>query len=137
MADYDGEDAIYVVTTGDDGLRVVGHAILFVQNADGNWYKTHFTKDKKRNAKVYTSAISEQDMWQYLSSAGVSYIHISGDFSNSYELAQQYSGTNYGGYNLFTNNCLHYVRELLREGSPDNPWFDFWFDGSQISPMRF
>ena len=137
MADYNGEDAIYVVTTGEEGLPIVGHAILFIQDADGNWYKTHFTGPSKADARVCTEPISEQKMWKFLSSAGVSYIYISGDFTGSYELAQQYSGTNYEGYDLFTNNCLHYVKELLRAGSTKYISYHAFFNSRCIIPTQF
>ena len=137
MADHDGEDAVYVVTTGTDGIPVVGHAILFLQDSEGNWYKTHYTGTKKKNAKVHTYKVSESDMQSYFLSKNVKHIYISGDFSDSYELAQSYNGSNYGGYNLFSNNCLHYVKELLKAGSPEKPWFNLAINGREIRPMSF
>ena len=71
MADHDGEDAVYVVTTGTDGIPVVGHAILFLQDSEGNWYKTHYTGTKKKNAKVHTYKVSESDMQSYFLSKNV------------------------------------------------------------------
>lgn len=38
LADYTGEDAIYVAVTDLNGLPVVGHAVLFIQDANGKWY---------------------------------------------------------------------------------------------------
>ena len=137
MSDHDGEDAVYVVTTGRDGIPVVGHAILFLQDSEGNWYKTHYTGTKKKNAKVYTYKVSESDMQSYFLSKHVEHIYISGDFSDSYELAQSYNGSNYGGYNLFSNNCLHYVKELLKNGAPEKSWFDTVINNYEICPMSF
>lgn len=41
---------------------------------------------------------------------------IKGNFARSILYAQGYKNTNYGGYNLFVNNCLHYVKDVLHEG---------------------
>ena len=41
---------------------------------------------------------------------------IKGDFSQSVEMAYNKDGGNYGGYNLVSNNCLHYARDVLRAG---------------------
>jgi len=47
---------------------------------------------------------------------GKNYLLLKGDFTASYELALNYKGTNYGGYNFLTNNCVDYVHELLKAG---------------------
>ena len=139
MADYLGADAIYVVTTGEDGLPLVGHALLYVQNADGSWYMTHFTgpKDDPTKARIELSYVSLENINAYLASDGVNHIYISGDFSASYELAKRYDGTDYGGYCLLTNNCLHYVKELLRKGTPNSMLYSLAFTRLTIVPIVF
>ena len=52
---------------------------------------------------------------------GVQYIAIKGDFSKSVSKAEELGGDKYRyGYFLPTNNCLHYVRNILREGKADD-----------------
>ena len=137
MADYDGRDAIYVVTVGEDGLPVVGHALLYFQDATGIWYVTEYTGSKKSNAKVYIRKTTEEEMQAYISSNGRYAIYIDGDFSACYDLAMEYKDTYYGGYLFFANNCLHYVKELLRAGSPDYLGFLPVINSAEICPMTF
>lgn len=35
-------------------------------------------------------------------------------------MAYEHKGTDYGGYRLLSNNCAHYVEELLSAGQNDN-----------------
>ena len=126
MIDIDGRDAIYVVdTSADEGLPVVGHAIVYIQDDDGNWYKSEYagTFPDKSTAHVRTMLVSAEDINKILNGdAGnnIFYVYISGDFSNSLDKALSYTGTNFSGYNLFFNNCLHYAKEILFEGSFDS-----------------
>ena len=141
LADYTGEDAIYVVilSFGKGGLPVVGHAMLYVQDADGNWYATEYTGplSDPASAKIAIYPRSMEEIKEELSAAKVYYQYIAGDFSASYELALSYEGTNYGGYRVTKNNCLHYVKELLRAGSPKDTWYSSVFNNSMISPVGF
>ena len=44
----------------------------------------------------------------------------------------------YGGYNLFSNNCLHYVKEMLRLGTAYNPLVSYYIKNSfTIIPRDF
>ena len=141
MADFNGEDAIYVVILSFDkgGLPVVGHAMLYVQDADGNWYATEYAGplSDPASAKIAIYPRSMEEIKEELSAAKVYYKYIAGDFSASYALALSYQGTNYGGYRVTKNNCLHYVKELLRAGSPKDTWYSSVFNNSMISPVGF
>ena len=53
---------------------------------------------------------------EYVHVGGVQFVPIKGDFSKSVEMAYNKDGGNYGGYNLVSNNCLHYARDVLRAG---------------------
>ena len=141
MADFNGEDAIYVLVLSKEaeGLPVVGHARLYIQDADGNWYRTEYTGplSDPANAKIVIYPRSMEEIKEELSAAKVYYKYIAGDFSASYALALSYQGTNYGGYRLTKNNCLHYVKELLQAGSPQNAWYRSVFNNHMISPAGF
>lgn len=53
-------------------------------------------------------------------------------------MARQHEGTNYGGYNLFTNNCLHYVNELLSVGTFQNKTMQkFAINSNNIVPHEY
>ena len=124
MADYNGMDAIYVVEYNwfEGGLPIVGHAYLYMQNANGIWYFTEYTGTLPWNAKVYFSKANMSTINKMLNGDSIKdtdYIYIVGDFSNSYKTALDVSinNPNYGGYNLLNNNCSHYVQDLLAKGN--------------------
>ena len=55
FADFGGEDAIYVVDYGiNQGLPVVGHAYVYLQDSAGKWYLTQFAGQfpDKTTAKI-------------------------------------------------------------------------------------
>ena len=60
QADYTGEDAIYVAVTDLNGLPVVGHAVLFIQDANGKWYMTEYAGENKNDASVQISPASDE-----------------------------------------------------------------------------
>ena len=64
---------------------------------------------------------------------------INGDFTNAYNFANKYKGTyELGRYNLFTNNCLHFVKKvLLSEKSLPNHLLNFLKSNTQIIPVLF
>ena len=119
MADYEGRDAVFVVLTNPDerGLPIVGHAALYIQDSEGEWYFTEYTGTfpDKSTAKVYMNAIDFSQVEETLASS--TSVYIEGDFSASVDLAQTYVGENYNGYNLIENNCLDYTCEILSEGT--------------------
>ena len=111
MADWSGTDAIYISkTSGDESLPVVGHAIVYIQDSNGNWYVTQYIGDSKKNAKIKTNLANAEQLEvieQIINGEeipGVRYTYIEGDFSKSVEFANEVNGSNYGRYNLFVNN---------------------------------
>ena len=126
MADYNGCDAIYVIDYEENrGLPVVGHSIVFLQDTDGVWHKTQYAgvfPDKSTaTIELYTADMTEiESMINGDEIENIEYLYISGDFSNSLAYAEKHSGTNYGGYDLLKNNCFHYARDTLLEGTFDD-----------------
>ena len=124
MADYQGDDAIYVVDYGPNGLPIVGHARLYIQDEEGNWQMTQYTGQFPfpwtANITYGTPKGMYKDELDTILSGDpltqAKYTYIEGDFSESCKVADSYKGTDYGGYRLGTNNCLHYVREILTYG---------------------
>ena len=122
MSDCLGKDAIYVVeyVWGEDGLPIVGHASLYIQDADGNWYFTEYGGPRKSEASVrFRSASNDPYLQKMLTGepiSGKEYVYISGDFSKSVVIAEKYRGSDYGGYWLPTNNCTDYVHEVFSGG---------------------
>ena len=115
MADYDGEDAIYVVAREwPAGLPVFGHAVVYLEDDNGQWYKTQFTGSTPWNAtiKVY-DPISDIDLaLQQYNQDKTNVMRISGDFSEVIgEIGNIKENTN--GYCFFGNNCNHYAKKLL------------------------
>lgn len=113
--DYNGNDAIYVVVKDffKIGLPIVGHAQLYYQDKKGKWYLTEFGGDKKRNATIRNIEVSFAKISKLFTSNIYQCTYMSGDFSRIFDYAEEYKNTNYGGYDLFTKNCLHYVHNAL------------------------
>jgi RHS repeat-associated protein len=126
MADYQGQDAIYVVDTSpDDGIPVVGHAILYIQDEEDNWFMTDYSGvfPDKKTARIRYIPVSEEEINRILDGNNgeyIQYAYISGDFTKSADAAKVYSGTDYSGYNLAFNNCMHYAQQMLLKGTFDN-----------------
>ena len=125
-ADYNGKDAIYVVNKNYSNLliQVTGHAILYIQDSNGNWYITQFTGTQKSNATVTIEPVVMEndytlnDILNSKEIQGISYVRIRGNFDRSIAHASdiQENNPNYGGYNLLNNNCLDYVQEIIQRG---------------------
>ena len=64
--------------------------------------------------------------------SGVQYIPLKGDFSESIVLANDYDGSKYGGYDLFTNNCAHYAQEILKAGTSNNSRIEEFLETSNV-----
>ena len=45
------------------------------------------------------------------------YVYLNGNYTKSLEEARKYNLTSYGGYCPVTNNCLHFVRNMLRKAN--------------------
>lgn len=126
-------DAIYVSTYDESGLWYVGHSYLFLKVSYNNWIKTEYNSPDgtKKNARIYIDRnLSSQAVRNVLAQGirdfrttsggmcvdGAEFFPLKGCFQNSISIAEQYEGTNYGGYDVITNNCLTYVRDILKEG---------------------
>jgi hypothetical protein len=71
---------------------------------------------------------------------GVQFVPIKGNFSESIVEAEKYASqkSNYGGYNLINNNCLHYVRDILSLGTASDIEMEKCIEKSiSIIPMNF
>ena len=137
----DDYDAIYVSQYGGDGLQIVGHAYVFLKYIGNIWVKTEFNtpgggniEEAKANAKIYVEKYYTSSEVEYILMQGIRELYMSpgysaglytegseffpikGNFSRSILYAEAYEDTNYGGYNLLINNCLHYVKDVLRTG---------------------
>ena len=145
MYDSSGTDAIYITRTSDyESLPIVGHAIVFIQDADGTWYVTQYIGPSKKEAKVSTELANARELEEIErimnndSISGLQYTYIKGDFSDSVDLAVEYDDSNYGGYCLFANNCLNYAKEILAEGKFDDPIAQVYaVSSSSIVPIAF
>ena len=134
--DSNGMDAVMVTmfALGKGGLPIVGHTALFVQDLNGDWYFTQFTGGPVKegilkfsvSAHIETVDVPQENTFEeFLTNEGYSgykLLYLNGDYSNSLTLAEHYAKSenkDYGGYNLFTNNCAHYIEEILRAGQND------------------
>ena len=159
----DDYDAIYVSLYGDDGLEIVGHSYVFLKSNCNKWIKTEFNtpggeniKEKKANSKIYVDRNLSSETVQYtllkglrelymsegysadLYTDGLEFFPIKGNFAQSIILATNYEGSNYGGYNLLTNNCLHYIKEILKSGFAYDSRIENVLETSQvIEPKGF
>ena len=122
MVDNYGQDAIYVVDyTKTTGLKVLGHAVLCFQDSNGTWFYTEYTGSSKKNAKVYLRLLDSEACKRlfgninthFIATYGTKLIYLPGDYSACYDKANEYYTNGFGNYNLFTNNCLHYVQKVL------------------------
>ena len=123
--DKAGTDAILINDFGEEGMPVVGHARLFIQDEAGNWYFTEFAGRNKDLAEVTTFSVDElNEKYELLQSlikkeqlASQQSVYIEGDFTKSVKFAQKQNGTNFNGYKLITNNCVNYARTVLSKGN--------------------
>ena len=143
FADPMGKDAIYVCRTEyfeDHGLPIVGHGSILIQDDEGNWYHTEYGGKSKSTAMVKLEKL-DASVEEYLAQWDyeISY-YIEGDFSKAYEYAvwvtENYS--DYGGYDLLSNNCLHYVKNVMSHGTFDNYFLGLYVKNSIcIIPSSF
>ena len=140
-ADPSGNDAIYVVDYDyNSGVPVVVHAIVLIEVADGSWYEIEFTGANKKEAQIYIEN-KGNDLDIILTDERYNNrIYIEGDFTKSYEYAVECYNEDkyYGGYNLFGNNCLHFVQSVLREGEANDKVVQEYLQNSKtIIPSVF
>ena len=128
MIDTNGEDAIYVVDFGPYGLPLVGHGYVYIQDEEGNWYKTEFSGQfpHKRTARILfdeVTSVGQEEIDAMIRGEHIQdkvYVYISGDFDESVAYAKKWDKTNYNGYNLIDNNCMDYCQDVLLQGEFDN-----------------
>ena len=136
--DDTGTDAIYVANRND--LWLVGHAYLYIQDEDGEWYRTEFTGKfpfKFTARVVVTGPISYDEIKADISSKEVYDVYLKGNYERSLTKAREYknnSSTNgYNGhYNLLSNNCLDYATDVLSWGTNIYPTVDEFISNSSI-----
>ena len=119
FVDHTGTDAIYVSTT--EKLPVVGHALVYIQDEQGQWYKTQFAGDfdDVRSARVTTEPVSYRDIVGHLKRKKVNFVYLEGDYSRGAEKAKQYAKLNIQynrKYDVLYNNCTDYARDILSYG---------------------
>jgi hypothetical protein len=138
MVDYCGQDAIYLIdTSAEEGLPVVGHAIVYIQDSEGNWYMTDYSGSEKSAASIRFMSVSNEEVGQIVrgeAGGNIQYVYISGDFSQSVTEASRRAGTDFSGYNLIYNNCADYAQLILSKGSFDNQ-FDYLAVSGTGSPI--
>lgn len=120
-------------------MPIVGHAVLLFQNKSGEWWYTEYNAaigfsininsikgikntfsdiiKSKESATIYLEKYYDGMLNRFgKNSIGV---YITGDFSNCYNRAKMLreADANYGGYNLITNNCLHYIIDVAKSAN--------------------
>lgn len=148
-----GTEAILIIDFGEIGLKVFGHALLIINYDDTNYlieigkkdflteeYKvSNSGPDKERIDLFLHAKDGESHILARYGLNGFLKLTINGDFTNAYNFANKYKGTyELGRYNLFTNNCLHFVKKvLLSEKSLPNHLLNFLKSNTQIIPVLF
>ena len=117
LKDPNGTDAIYVVDYKfKRGLPVVGHAILYYQDEQGNWRKTEFRKIDNFKAGVVDEPL-EGDTKRVLETLKkdnkYQYTYLYGDYFKAKEYFDTYKSLYSYNYDLTQNNCLHYINNVL------------------------
>ena len=124
-----GTDAIYAVIFSNGGMKGVGHSLLMLQDANGDWWATEFIGYDEnvfvamKKARVNTWITEKGDTtWKRISTphdgvkSGACLAYIKGDFTKGLEIAKEYAegdGKSFGAYNPLWNNCQHYVLEIM------------------------
>ena len=134
-ADFEGTDAQLILDfdNNDGGLLVLGHIALLIQDKKGQWYLTEYNFDENGNYKVmfskgmgkYTKKYNS--LKNYIGFEGWKFLYIKGDFTKSLDYAKSKVNDDLGGYHLLFNNCLHYVKDVLKRGKASNRLLDLYF----------
>lgn len=112
LIDKTGTDAYVVIDyTSETGLKIVGHARLYYEDADGVWWMTEVYADhlipKTQNVKIG----SRREVLSKIS--GFEYYPYICDTSSIYPIANLLDG-NIFPYEFLKCNCLTYVNTLLK-----------------------
>ena len=135
LYDKYGTDAQLILDYSKNGLVIVGHMALLIQDSD-DWWLIEYNGDTKKDAKVYVKRGKgrfgnnlgfKKALLSILGLGGWRTLYIKGDFRESLKYARKFDGTDYGGYNLLFNNCLHFVRNALRKGKCSNKLLQLYF----------
>ena len=137
--------AIYSV---EASFPIVGHAVLYIRDEEGVWHEVQFGRqtDKKSSATVWNILYSsEEKLIKRLSQKKVMAgpIPFLGDFSKSLdrvdELVKNAGNNGYDGeYCLPTNNCLHFVCDILQySDNVDKDVDDFFVLSTEIAPITY
>ncbi|MBE6576913.1 MAG: hypothetical protein E7653_02085 [Ruminococcaceae bacterium] len=104
-----------------DDIPVVGHALLLIRGDDGGWFKTQFRGTTPTDSFIECIPISEERKDEYLVQEKMHHIILCGNYRGSLETAKSIAANpnnDYNGkWNLLNNNCLHYVNEILSQGT--------------------
>ena len=160
MSDPSGNDAILITDYEwlDGGLPILGHSALIVEDEDGIWWLTELSGsiNDKTTAKVVVKMIGTyedvlnyerfqngNDLWskicRYLKISGNDWVYLKGDYSASLRAANEFEkNQDFGSYHVIKNNCLHYVKSILKE-SLGVEYSDFGFlnFNTNILPQTF
>ena len=71
------------------------------------------SRDVENESPVSRDVENDLDEWGSLFRTSV---YIKGDFTASLDTARKLKNTDFNGYNLIFNNCLHYTKYILSEG---------------------
>ncbi len=116
------QKVIYLCDHND--IPVVGHSCLLVRSSEGIWYKTQFCGKTPKTSYIECITISEERKDEYLEDNDMEKLFLYGDYMESLKKAKEIEAdinNDYNGkYDLLTNNCLHYVNEILSYGNNIN-----------------
>lgn len=124
------QKALFIVDqNGSAGIIGAGHARLLIRNNEGLWYRTEFVKNSDADDVIIEYfQISESEKDERTSGKGVDYVCLCGDYMLSLkkakEISEDQNNTYNGQYNPISNNCLHYVNEILGYGDNVNDEID-------------
>ena len=148
--DPDGNDAILITEYLPSGLSIVGHSVILIQDENGEWWITEYSGSDKSTAHVVCRKATQSDwerfkpqkgFWNSIKNlfqiSGNSSVYLKGDYSNSLSKAQGLIGSDLGGYNLLTNNCLHYVKSILSETNIDSVTNSYFKNSKTFIPNMF
>ena len=113
------QKALYIVDqTGWAGVINAGHARLLIRSDEGLWYRTEFVKNPSYDEIIIECyQITEEEKTERTTGWGIKYVCLYGDYTRCLTEAKRIASdpnNNYNGeYNAVTNNCMHYINEIL------------------------
>ena len=152
LVDFSGTDAILITAYGYNGLPIVGHTALAIQDETGFWYIIEYGGGGKSDAAVSITRVgyadiygaigeryrafkeSEADDPRYFlsnlfhSNSPYTTTVLPGDYSGSLMQALSQENDKLGGYNLLFNNCVQYISKLLKNENNDTGLMQIFYD---------